>query len=109
MLAVEVVDRGSDVVIRLSGELDFGTTAGFLQVAQPLAEAGLPVILDLAELAFCDSSGLGAFVRLHKLAQDAGNTLCLARPQPQISSTFTVTMLHRLFQIRDDLPDTDSS
>ena len=39
-LSVDVLDRGADVVVRVSGELDFGTTAGFLKVVQPLAEAG---------------------------------------------------------------------
>ncbi|GAA0937420.1 STAS domain-containing protein [Kribbella koreensis] len=104
LLSLEVLDRGSDVVITVSGELDFGTTARFLTAAQPLAEAGRCVILDLADLMFCDSSGLGALVRLHKLAEDAGGTLCLARLRPQLESTIQLTMLHRLLVIRADVP-----
>lgn len=104
-LSVDVRDRGADVVVRVSGELDFGTTAGFLKVVQPLAEAGRSLILDLAELAFCDSTGLGVFVRLHKLAEDAGGNLCLARLRPQLESTIKLTMLHRLLVIRDDIPE----
>jgi anti-sigma B factor antagonist len=107
LLSVEVLDRGADVVVSVSGELDFGTIAGFLDVIQPLAGAGRPVVLDLADLAFCDSSGLGAFVRLHKLSQDAGGALYLARLRPQLESTITVTMLHRLLLIRDDVPAAD--
>jgi anti-sigma B factor antagonist len=105
LLSVAVLDRGPDVVVTISGELDFGTTAGFLKVVQPLAEAGRSVILDLADLAFCDSTGLGVFVRLHKLAQDAGGSLCLARLRPQLESTIELTMLHRLLVIRADVPD----
>ncbi len=104
LLSVDVLDRGSDSVISVSGELDFGTTAGFLEVVQPLAEAGRPLILDLAKLEFCDSSGLGALVRLHKLAEDAGGRLELARPRPQLESTIRLTMLHRLLHLRDDVP-----
>jgi len=107
LLSVAVLDRGSDLVIRVSGELDFGTTAGFLEVAQPLAAAGNSLILDLADLAFCDSSGIGAFVRLHKLAESAGGRLCLASLRPQLESTIRVTMLHRLLLIRDDVPAAD--
>jgi anti-sigma B factor antagonist len=106
-LSVTVLERGSDTLINVSGELDFGTTAGFLEVTQPLVEAGKPVVLDLAELAFCDSSGLGALVRLHKLADGAGGSLCLARLRPQLESTIRLTMLHRLFRIRDDVPAAD--
>lgn len=108
LLSLEVLDRGPDVVITISGELDFGTTTRFLKVAQPLAEAGRYVVLDLVDLMFCDSTGLGAFVRLHKLTQDAGGRLCLARPRPQLESTINLTMLHRLLDIRTDLPDADT-
>jgi anti-sigma B factor antagonist len=108
LLSIEVLDRGPDVVISISGELDFGTTARFLAVAQPLAEAGRSLVLDLADLMFCDSSGLGALVRLHKLADDAGGNLTLARPRPQLESTIKVTMLHRLLVIRADVPDADA-
>lgn len=104
LLSVEVLDRGPDLVVSVSGELDFGTTGGFLEVVQPLAATGHSLILDLVDLAFCDSSGLGAFVRLHKLAEDAGGRLCLARPRPQLESTIKLTMLHRLLDIRDDVP-----
>jgi anti-sigma B factor antagonist len=104
LLSMEVLDRGPDVVITVSGELDFGTTARFLEVAQPLAAAGRSVILDLADLMFCDSSGLGALVRLHKLTAEAGGSLCLARLRPQLESTIQVTMLHRLLVIRADVP-----
>jgi anti-sigma B factor antagonist len=108
LLSIEVLDRGPDVVITISGELDFGATTRFLQVAQPLAEAGRSIVLDLADLMFCDSSGLGALVRLHKLAGDAGGRLCLARLRPQLESTIKLTMLHRLFTIRTDLPGVDA-
>ena len=73
LLSVEVLDRGPDLVVSVSGELG-------------------------------DSSGLGAFVRLHKLAEDAGGKRCLARPRPQLESTIKLTMLHRLLDIRDDVP-----
>ncbi|QNE16852.1 STAS domain-containing protein [Kribbella qitaiheensis] len=109
MLSVEVLDRGPDVVIGVHGELDFGTISDLMAVVQPAAEAGRSVILDLAELAFCDSSGLGAFVRLHQLAADAGGSLCLARLRPALESTIKLTMLHRLLVIRADLPAVDAA
>lgn len=104
LLSVDILDRGTDLVITVSGELDFGTTAGFLEAVQPLAETGGELFLDLAGLVFCDSSGLGALVRLHKLAGDAGGKLSLARLRPQLESTIKLTMLHRLLVILDDVP-----
>jgi len=105
LLTVTVTDRGHDVVIEVAGELDFGTMDTLLEVVQPPVGEGRSVVLDLAELGFCDSTGLGALVRLHKQAQDAGGALCLARVRPQIMSTIRLTMLHRLLVIRDEVPE----
>ena len=109
LLSVDVLDRGSDLVVSVTGELDFGTTARLTDVVQPLAATGRSLVLDLAGLVFCDSSGLGVLVRLHKVAQDAGGRLCLARLRPQIESTIKLTMLHRLLLISDDVPDPDAA
>lgn len=103
-LSVDVHDRGPDVVVSVAGELDFGTAPRLLASTQPLAAAGRSVVLDLGDLMFCDSSGLGALVRLHKAAEDAGGTLVLARVRPRIQSTMELTMLHRLLHIRADIP-----
>ncbi|TDD22303.1 anti-sigma factor antagonist [Kribbella turkmenica] len=104
LLSLDVQDRGPDLVVTVSGELDFGTTSTFLDATRPLAKSGRPVILDLTGLAFCDSSGLGAFVRLHKQLESTGGRLTLAGPRAQLRSTLELTMLHRILHVRDDLP-----
>ncbi|WBQ08220.1 STAS domain-containing protein [Kribbella sp. CA-293567] len=104
LLTFEVLDRGADVVVSISGELDFGTTAEFQSVLQPLARGGRPLVLDLAGLAFCDSTGLGALVRLHKLTEESGGRLSLARLRPRIESTIKLTMLHRLLHLLPEVP-----
>jgi anti-sigma B factor antagonist len=53
---------------------------------------------------FCDSTGLGALVRLHKLAEQAGGKLTLARLRPQIDAAIKLTMLHRLLHVVADVP-----
>lgn len=109
LLTVRVEDSGADVVVKLTGELDFGTTASFLDTTQPLVAPGRTLVLDLADLGFCDSSGLGALVRLHKAAGQAGGELCLSLVPPQLMATMRLTKLHRLFTIRDEPPDTATS
>jgi anti-sigma B factor antagonist len=104
LLSVTILDRGADLVITVSGELDFGTSSGFHAALHPLAQAGRTLILDLAELVFCDSTGLGALVRLHKLSETSGGELSLARLRPQIDSAIRLTMLHRLLHIIPEVP-----
>jgi anti-sigma B factor antagonist len=103
-LTADILDRGPDVVISLSGELDFGTNTAFLETTQPYAEAGRALVLDLDQLAFCDSSGLGALVRLHQLTQAAGGSLVLARLRPHLQATIKMTMLHKLLTIESEVP-----
>ncbi|MFT7834592.1 STAS domain-containing protein [Saccharothrix sp. BKS2] len=103
-LSVDVRERPEDTVVVVSGELDFGTTPRLLAVAEPLAAAGGPLVLDLADLTFCDSSALSALVRLHKVTRAAGGALVLASLRPQVRSAITMTSLDRLLTIVDQVP-----
>ncbi|HMJ03568.1 MAG TPA: STAS domain-containing protein [Conexibacter sp.] len=46
------------VVVALSGELDYGTAGAVQQRLAELCDAGQPVLLDLDELTFMDSTGI---------------------------------------------------
>jgi anti-sigma B factor antagonist len=104
LLSIDVDDRGTDVVAKVAGELDFGTTPQFLRAMEPLVVTGGSLVLDLSELTFCDSSALSALVRLHKRAKAAGAEFALARLRPQVEGAITVTMLHRLLVIHEEVP-----
>lgn len=69
MLSVE-----RDGVIRLAGELDMSTVPALDPVLEAAVERGGPVLLDLTELSFLDSSGIHA---LMKAARSLGGRGCL--------------------------------
>ncbi|GAA3347926.1 hypothetical protein GCM10020358_64550 [Amorphoplanes nipponensis] len=80
--AVTSLDRDADVVtVRLHGEIDVLTVD---QVRVSLVEAleGRPraIIVDLAELSFIDSTGLGAIIFGFQRARDEGVEFRLAHP-----------------------------
>lgn len=60
------------------------------------------VILDLSEVAFLDSSGLGAVVAARKLL-GAGRVLELAGLTPAVDRVMTLTRMHTVFPIHADL------
>ena len=85
------------VVVVLRGELD-------LDGAEPLADAmlgairnGSDVSVDLGELTFIDSSGLGVFVRAGRLAREQGVHFDLARATPTIARTFVLSGMESYF------------
>lgn len=65
-------------VLRVSGDLDLATLASLRTAAEAaLAACGDGLVLDLTELTFVDSSGLGLLVELRNRALAQGGTLQL--------------------------------
>ena len=52
-----------------------------------------PVILDLSELKFMDSSGLAVVLNLHRSLSRAGRTLCVRGTPPQAMRVFRAASL----------------
>ena len=95
-LAVRLVGDG---VFQVSGELDIRTCERLESIAGDLVDGGGRVVLDLAELSFCDSTGLAGLVRLHKRAVAAGGSLVLRSPVPRVQHLLNLTGLVRLFPV----------
>ena len=62
-------------------------------------EAKKNILIDLSEVRFIDSSGLGALVSGFKNAITNQGSLKLSSLQPQVKSMFELTRLHRVFEI----------
>ena len=60
-------DSAPELMVRLGGDLDLaGITDIAAAVEELLARQPQPVLLDLAEVDFCDSSGVALLIRLTK-------------------------------------------
>ena len=94
------------LTIRLEEErLDSASAVLFKDAVREAATAGPAVIvLDMQEVEFLDSSGLGAVVGAMK-ALAPGTRLELARLQPAVARVFTLTHMDRVFTIHDTLPE----
>jgi anti-anti-sigma factor len=87
--------------VRLDGELDISAVESVEAVTrQWLASPGCRrLCLDLADLTFCDSSGLGMLVHLRKVCADQGVDLVLERPHERVRRVITLTGLDGIFRI----------
>ena len=72
---------------------------------QQLENGGKNLIVDLSEVRFIDSSGLGALLSGYKNANLRQGKLVLAGLQPRVQSMFELTRLHRVFRIYPSLQD----
>ncbi|GAA2123652.1 hypothetical protein GCM10009759_74820 [Kitasatospora saccharophila] len=91
-------------VVRLEGEMD-QSRRHHLERALTAALASRPALLvvDLGALAFCDSSGLNAFVHARRNAQDTGARMVLAAPTGPVRWLLEITGMHQVFDIRPDV------
>ncbi len=93
---------GDVVVVTCRGRIIAGeaTLAIYMHVKEVFPEAHA-VVLQLADVDFVDSSGLGALVRLHASASSTGSRLKLCSPSPMVRKVLQFTNLNRLFEIYD--------
>ena len=73
---VSVDDRGDVLVAHVTGELDTYTVPDARRVFDGLS-AGSEIVIDLREVTFLDSSGLGALIGLYHRVSDGGGHLRL--------------------------------
>ena len=106
LLTWDVRTRGALAVVAVSGELDIDSAPGLEADLAPVADAGRPLILDLAGLRFCDCAGLSLFLRVRQRARAAGGSLHLAALTPRVLRVITVARLADVLPITASVADT---
>jgi anti-sigma B factor antagonist len=79
------------------------------RILRALEEGGRHIVVDLAEVTFIDSSGLGALLSGYKNANQRSGTFVLSGLQPRVRSMFELTRLNRVFEIYPRLQEAISS
>ena len=95
------------LVVRVNEpRIDAAVAIEFKEAVRAAAEApGSPVILDLSQVNFLDSSGLGAVVAVMKLL-GPDRPLQLAALTPPVAKVFRLTRMDSIFTIHDTTPET---
>ena len=104
-LTVEEQRTGTDVVLRLAGEIDMAT-AGELRAATTNTMSIPPerVVLDFAGVTFCDSQGLSTLISLNRDITAAGSTLVLSNVGDFMGRLLEITGLRAAFTVEDTSP-----
>ena len=97
---IELVEQRRGVmVIAPRGRLDMASAPEFRESVKRLVEAGSNhLVVDLHEISFVDSSGLGAIVGGLKAARHAGGDLHIARANQQVLLVLDLTSLNRVLE-----------
>ncbi len=105
-LAIGTERRDDASVVRLEGDFDLHSCAGVRSEVEGLLDGeGATVYVDLAQVTFLDSTGLGTLVGLQKRANRGHARLVLCGLSPQIDKIVDVTHLRGAFTILPDVPE----
>jgi anti-sigma B factor antagonist len=96
---------GVAVAVVLTDELDASNVAEFRSAIAPILQAHDELILDLSQLRFVDSSGMGAILScLRQLSAKRGD-LKLCGMAKQVRDIFELVRMHRIFDIYATQPE----
>jgi anti-sigma B factor antagonist len=93
-------NEGQVRVISVGGELDLAV-AGSLEkeLEQALSSMATRIVVDLHDLEFIDSTGLGVLVSAHRRATDSGLEFGIVNPSSQVSRLLQLTGLTERLQL----------
>ena len=91
-------ETGRVTTVRCHGRVVSETAAALKEVVKPIIVSGGRIILDLTDVDYLDSSGLGALVGLKVSAINEGYcTLELINLTPRVKELLRITNLKQLF------------
>jgi anti-sigma B factor antagonist len=90
-------------VVAVSGEVDVYAAPALKDGLSELLQEGSSVVVDLTEVGFLDSTGLGALVAARTTAAEQGAALPLVCTHQRILKLFTITGLDGVFRIHDSV------
>ncbi|MEU6775502.1 STAS domain-containing protein [Streptomyces sp. NPDC046759] len=104
------VEQGEWAVLRVSGELDLMTSPILRQrVHDVVADGHHSLVVDLSDVFFCDSSGVGVLVAARRLIRSCQGRLRLILPDrgaddgSHVNRVLGALGVRRLFDVRPDL------
>jgi anti-sigma B factor antagonist len=103
-MALTTTSRGEVTVVQVDGQLTVGNRQDLKDVMQTaIAQGGHRFLLDCANTAYIDSSGLGALVTISRRVREAGGQIRLSGLNEDLRSLFELTKLNTLFAIYPNL------
>ncbi len=102
-LTIETTKNADETVARCAGRIT-STTSGQLQsTVRDLMPGTKSLVLDLSDVAYMDSSGLGAIVGLYISAKRQGCALKLVNLNQRLKELFRITKLATIFEGHEDM------
>jgi anti-sigma B factor antagonist len=108
-MALNIHEREASgvTILELDGRVTLGEGSGQLRnkLKESLSQGKTRLVLDLSEVAYIDSAGLGTLVAGFTSAQNQGATLKLAKLTNRFSEILHITKLVTVFEVFDTVEE----
>lgn len=99
-LSTETLDEETCVIV-LRGEVDLFTAHDLRRAGSEALDAGARrIVVDLTEVSFLDSTGLGALIGIAKRVRPAGGEVAIVNVDETITGTFSITGVDEMIAVR---------
>ena len=92
-------DRPGIVLLKLAGKFDIEQTEHFQQTFNDMPDKGVTFGIDMSELNFIDSSGMGTLIKTLNQVKNAGGQMILFGLKPMILNVFKLAKLDNFFKV----------
>jgi anti-sigma B factor antagonist len=108
-LTVSTRNEAGCAIVAVTGDVDISTSpdlrealAGVLHTSNGTC-ANRAVVVDLSDVRFVDSTGLGVLVGAYTAVRNAGGRLAVVNDHPAVIKVFTITGLHEVLGVHPTL------
>lgn len=103
-LDARTITKGNVIVVYLSGAILFGEESSSLRsLVRDILNQSNQIVLDLKDVSYIDSGGLGTLVALYASARKVGGEIKLSRLGPRANEVLQITKLMTIFDVFDDV------
>jgi anti-sigma B factor antagonist len=95
---------GNVAIVDLTGRITLGESTGILrdELRSLLAQGNKQIVLNMADVSYVDSAGLGELVSAYTTATNQNGALKLLHLQGKLHDLMQITKLHTIFSAFDD-------
>jgi anti-sigma B factor antagonist len=105
-LDITVREQDGTAVVAVSGEIDVYTSPILQErLVEVLRDGSSSIVLDLSDVTFLDSTGLGVLITGLKRCRSAGGDLVLVTAQANVLKVLEITGLNDVFKVHDTVED----
>lgn len=99
-LTIDIKEDGNKYTVQLRGEIDVYTAPALREKLIPLTEqAGNNIKVDLEEISYLDSTGLGAFIHAYKSSKQHNSEIEIIHVKDRVFRLFQVTGLNDIMEV----------